>query len=57
MYEHSCAKAGAAGCNWKIRANSEDELKSKVVAHAKSKHGVENMTDTIYNYLRETASR
>ena len=57
MFEHSCKKAGADGCNWKIRANTEEELKAKVVAHAKSKHGVKNMTDTIYNYLRETARR
>lgn len=57
MYEHSCAKAGAVGCNWKVSANSEEELKAKVVAHADSKHGVTNMTDTIYSYLRETAGR
>ena len=57
MYEHSCKTAGAAGCNWKIRANSEDELKQKVMKHAASKHGVKNMTDTIYNYLRNTAAR
>ena len=57
MFEHSCKKAGADGCNWKIRANTEEELKAKVVAHAQSKHGVKNMTDTIYNYLRETARR
>ncbi|MFP5377242.1 MAG: DUF1059 domain-containing protein [Acidimicrobiia bacterium] len=57
MYEHSCKTAGAAGCNWKIRANSEEELKQKVMKHAASKHGVKNMTDTIYNYLRNTAAR
>lgn len=53
MYEHSCKTAGAQGCNWKVRANSEEELKAKVVAHAKSKHNVTNMTDTIYNYMRK----
>ncbi len=45
MYGHSCAKAGAVGCNWKLRADTEEELKAKVVAYAKSKQGV-NMTDT-----------
>ncbi|MGI9079265.1 MAG: DUF1059 domain-containing protein [Acidimicrobiales bacterium] len=53
-YEHSCKKAGAEGCNWTVRAGSDEELKAKVVAHAQKKHGV-NMTDTIYNYLRDTA--
>lgn len=56
MFEHSCKKAGAEGCNWTIRANSEDELKQKVIAHAQSKHNVQ-MTDTIYNYLRSAAQR
>lgn len=57
MYEHSCKKAGAPGCNWKIRAGSEDELKAKVVDHARRKHNVQNMSDTIFNYLRQTAAR
>ena len=56
MYEHSCAKAGAEGCGYVIRAGSEEELKAKVVAHAQKKHKV-TMTDTIYNYLRDTASK
>ena len=57
MYEHSCAKAGAIGCNWVLRANSEEDLKRKVVEHARKKHGVQNMTDTIYTYLRNTAKK
>jgi predicted small metal-binding protein len=56
-YEHSCAKAGAVGCGTVIRANSEEELKAKVSEHARKVHGVKNMTDTIYNYLRDTAQR
>jgi predicted small metal-binding protein len=56
-YEHSCRKAGAEGCGWTIRAGSEEELKAKVIEHARRKHGVKNMTDTIYNYLRDTARR
>ena len=56
MYEHSCAKAGAEGCGYVIRAGSEEELKAKVVAHAQRKPKV-TMTDTIYNYLRNTASK
>lgn len=57
MYEHSCATAGAAGCGYVVRANSEDDLKSKVLEHARKKHGVQNMTDTIYTYLRNTAKK
>jgi len=55
MYEHSCAKAGAEGCGYVVRAGSEDELKSKVAEHARKKHNVAGMTDTIYNYIRDTA--
>ena len=56
-YEHSCRTAGAEGCTWKIRASSEEELKAKVTEHARRKHGVQNMSDTIYNYLRDKAKR
>ncbi len=57
MYEHSCATAGAAGCNYVVRANSEEELKAKVIEHARKKHGVQGMTDTIYTYLRDKAKK
>ncbi|MCA1657526.1 MAG: DUF1059 domain-containing protein [Actinobacteria bacterium] len=56
MFEHSCKRAGADGCNYTVRANTEEELKRKVVEHAQRKHKVQ-MTDTIYNYLRDTARR
>ncbi len=57
MYEHSCAKAGAEGCGFTTRAGSEEELRSKVTEHARKKHNVQVMTDTIYNYLRDSAQR
>ena len=57
MYEHSCAKAGAEGCGFTVRAATEDELKAKVGEHARKKHNVQTMTDTIYNYVRATAQR
>ena len=57
MYEHSCAKAGAEGCGFTVRAATEDELKAKVGEHARKKHNVQAMTDTIYNYVRATAQR
>lgn len=57
MYEHSCAKAGAEGCGYTVRAAGEEELKAKVAEHARKKHNVAGMTDTIYNYIRDTASR
>jgi len=55
MYEHSCAKAGAEGCGYVVRAGSEDELRSKVTEHARKKHNVAGMTDTIYNFIRDKA--
>ena len=57
MYEHSCAKAGAEGCGYTVRAKSEDDLKAKVAEHARKKHNVQGMTDTIYAYIRDTARR
>ncbi len=57
MYEHSCRTAGAEGCGYTIRAGSEEELKAKVVEHARKKHGVQGMTDTIYTYLRDQARK
>lgn len=57
MYEHSCAKAGAEGCGFVVRATTEEQLKAKVGEHARKKHKVANMTDTIYTYLRKTAER
>jgi predicted small metal-binding protein len=55
MYEHSCAKAGAEGCGYTVRAGSEEELRAKVTEHARKKHNVKHMTDTIYGYLRDQA--
>ena len=55
MYVHSCAKAGAEGCGYSVRAGSEEELRAKVTDHARRKHNVKVMTDTIYNYIRDTA--
>ena len=57
MLEHSCSKAGAVGCGYVVRAASEDELKAKVAEHARKKHNVQGMTDTIYSYLRDQAKR
>ena len=57
MYEHSCAKAGAEGCGYTVTAASEEELMAKVGEHARKKHNVRGMTDTIYKYLRDTARK
>ena len=57
MYEHSCAKAGAEGCGYVVRAGSEEEPKAKVIEHARRKHNVLGMTDTIYSYLRDKARK
>lgn len=57
MYEHSCARAGAEGCGFTTRANSEDELRQTVTEHARKKHNVKVMTDTIYNYIVSVAKK
>ena len=53
-YVFDCKTAGATGCNWKARANSEEELVSKVVEHAQKKHKVRNVSDTLANYVRSS---
>ncbi len=45
-YEFDGRSAGAIGCGWKARANSEEELVEKVAEHARKKHNV-NATETI----------
>ena len=57
MYEHSCKKAGAYGCGFTARASTDGDLRNQLEAHVKSKHKVNGLTDTIYNYLRATAAR
>ncbi len=57
MYEHSCKRAGAEGCGFTANASSEDELREKVTEHARKKHNVQTMTDTIYNYIVSAAKQ
>jgi predicted small metal-binding protein len=51
-YQFDCKTAGATGCNWKARANSEEELVNKVAEHAQKKHKVGTISDTIVDYVR-----
>jgi predicted small metal-binding protein len=51
-YSHSCKAAGAGACGFTARAGSEAELRSILEQHVRSKHKVDRLTDTIYNYLR-----
>ena len=51
-YEFDCRTAGAAGCNFKARGATEDEVVAKVAEHARKKHKVKNVSDTISNYAR-----
>jgi predicted small metal-binding protein len=55
MLEHSCKRAGAAGCGFTAKADTEEELMQVVVEHARKVHGVTVMTDTIASYLRDMA--
>lgn len=56
MYEISCAKAGHEACRGVVRGATEEELKSNMAEHVRKKHNVQQMTDTIYSYLRGTSS-
>lgn len=57
MYEHSCKKAGAGACGFTASASTESDLRAALTDHVKRKHNVNNLTDTIYNYLRAVSSR
>ncbi|MFN2504705.1 MAG: DUF1059 domain-containing protein [Acidimicrobiales bacterium] len=54
-YEFDCRTAGAEGCSWKVRGATEDEVVAKVAEHARKKHKVKNVSDTIANYARANA--
>jgi predicted small metal-binding protein len=53
-YEFSCKTAGAAGCNWKVRGATQDEVMAKVAQHAQKVHKVKKVSDTIASYARST---
>jgi predicted small metal-binding protein len=52
-YEFGCKEAGSA-CNWKARGGSPEEVMKKVAEHARTKHKVAAVSDTIANYLKST---
>jgi predicted small metal-binding protein len=57
MFEHSCKNAGADRCGYTVQADTEEELRAAITEHARKKHKVTVMTDTIFNSLRNTARR
>ncbi len=40
-------------CRWKGSAPTEEALMTKVAEHARKKHGVQETTDTLANFLRK----
>jgi predicted small metal-binding protein len=52
-YEFGCKVAGSA-CNWKVRGGSPEEVMAKVAEHARKKHKVDAVSDTIASYLKST---
>jgi predicted small metal-binding protein len=52
-YEFGCKTAGSA-CSWTTRGATEEEVLAKVAEHARKKHHVTGVTDTLVNYLRAT---
>lgn len=57
MYEFSCKKAGAGACGFRASAGSEAELRNMIAEHARSKHRVPHLTDTIFSYMKACSSR
>lgn len=57
MYDYSCNNAGAVACGYALKAESEQELRAQVSEHARTKHDVKQMSDTIFNFMRDTAKR
>lgn len=52
-FRFGCKVAGSA-CNWTAHGATEAEVMAKVAEHAKRKHNVQAVTDTIANYLKST---
>lgn len=40
-------------CRWKGHAPTEEQLMDKIAEHARKKHGVQNTTATLANFLRK----
>lgn len=57
MYDFNCKQAGAEGCGFRTTASNESDLRAQITAHAREKHGVAGLTDTIFNYMAKTAQR
>lgn len=50
-HEFFCKQAGAISCGGHIKADSEEEFKSKLLDHLAKKHGVTEPNDTLVDYL------
>lgn len=57
FFEFSCKAAGAEGCNWSTRAQTEEELVANVAEHARGSHGVKTLSDTLARYALQISRR
>jgi predicted small metal-binding protein len=55
-YEIYCKDAGAASCRGHVKADNEEEFKSKLLAHLREKHGVTTPNATLVDYLMSVAT-
>lgn len=53
--EVRCRDAGCPSCSGRIRADSQEQLEARLAAHLSEKHGIKRPTETIMDYLMETA--
>lgn len=49
-YTFRCVEAGAPTCMARLRADSEEELRAKLIQHL-SRHGVARPNETLLDYL------
>ncbi len=54
-YEFRCADAGAQPCHGSFRAETEQELVQKVADHMREKHNVQQVSQSLQNFILKTA--
>lgn len=50
-HEFFCKDAGATSCSGHVKADNEEEFKTKLLDHLAKKHGVTEPNDTLVDYL------
>ncbi len=54
-HELYCKDAGAVSCGGHVKADNEQDFKTKLLDHLAAKHGVDQPNDTLVDYLMSVA--